>query len=75
MRTRKSSVPPEKGTLAYHIRERRLALKLNYTQAAKYLKVPQNTFWRWEVNGNIPTEENMEKIIAFLGYNPIQDLF
>lgn len=71
-RTKKTSISPEKGTLGYHIRERRLTLALNPFQAAKNIEVSESTLWGWESNNCIPTEGNMEKIIKFLGYNPIQ---
>jgi len=60
------------GTLGDRIRTRRLELKLTAKECAQKLKVDAKTLHGWENNRHQPSAGAKTRIIAFLGYDPLQ---
>lgn len=58
-------------TIGNHLRNRRLTLKLEQTEASERIGVKYKTYITWETEGVVPHPRHFPKIIQFLGYNPI----
>ncbi|MBS1594067.1 MAG: helix-turn-helix transcriptional regulator [Bacteroidetes bacterium] len=63
----------EKETpIGLHIRKKRLELQMNQEDVAKKLGVTESCIWLWENLEAKPQIHYMPKIIAFLGYCPVE---
>lgn len=73
-RNRGIPVPKEPTTIGGHLRKRRLQLKLFQSQAARKLKVSTVSLSRWECDKIVPTAPHHDKIVAYLGFNPFENV-
>lgn len=64
--------PEDIKTLGDHIRARRLDLELEQQDTASRLGVSVFTLLNWELNKRAPAIRSYPKIMAFLGYCPVQ---
>jgi len=68
---RVTRIPVAPQTVGYHIRKRRLGLKLLQKDVAEQLGVDKTSVFNWEANTANPEIRYMPAIIRFLGYNPL----
>lgn len=61
----------EPQTLGDHLKNRRLALRLDQQHVAKLLRIWAATYSLWELNRTAPKNWNMRKVVQFLGFCPI----
>lgn len=64
-------VVEEPVTLGDHLRRRRLKLGLYQKDVAIQIGVTTSTIWNWENNWSVIALSCRQKVIEFLGYNPI----
>ena len=63
--------PKELKTYGDHLRKKRLDLNLSQPQVAKIINITTDSITNWELNRNNPSLKQVQKIILFLEYTPI----
>lgn len=66
--------PRELKTLGDYLRKKRLDLGIYQKQAAEIIGTNATTIWDWENNRTQPDLEFIPQIIAFLRYNPYENI-
>lgn len=65
-------IPRHLRTIGDHIRRRRIELGLRQTDVGSLVGAPKPTVDAWERRGCRPKPETLNKVVAFLGYEPDQ---
>jgi DNA-binding transcriptional regulator YiaG len=65
--------PAAPCTIGEHLRKKRIDMQLSMTQLADLLGlgITDSAIEKWEKNQNRPTEEHRQRIVGFLGFNPV----